>query len=105
MRSIIDEIATAEEQAEQIRQSAALQAREETAKAREQAEKALVVLATQEREATERMRSEAQRVGEQRARETLDGMLREADALCTRANQNVDRAIAYVVEKTLQSAR
>ena len=102
MRSIIDEIATAEDQAEQIRQSAALQAREETANAREQAQRTLAVLAAQEREATERMQSEAQRVGEQRAKETLDGMLREADELCAHASKNVDRAIAYLVDKALQ---
>ena len=105
MRSIIDEIATAEEQAEQIRQSAVQQAREETAKAREQAELALAALAAQEREATERMQSEAQRMGEQSAKETLDGMIREANALCARANQNVDRAIAYLVDKALQPAK
>ncbi len=105
MRSIIDEIATAEEQAEQIRQSAVQQAREETAKAREQAEQALAALASQEREATERMQSEAQQMGEQSAKETLDGMIREADALCVRANQNVDRAIAYLVDKALKPAK
>ena len=105
MRSIIDEIATAEEQAEQIRQNAAQQAREETAKAREQAEQALSALAAQEREATERMQSEAQRMGEQSAKETLDGMIREADTLCARANQNIDRAVAYLVDHALRSAQ
>ena len=104
MRSIIDEIASAEEQAERIRQDATLQAREETAKAREQAQQALADLATKEREATERMQGEAQRLGELRAKETLDAMIREADELCARAEKNVDRAIAYLVDKALQSA-
>lgn len=105
MRSIIDEIATAEEQAEQIRQSAVQQAREETAKAREQAEQALSALAAKERETTERMQKETKQMGEQSAKETLDGMIREADALCARANQNVDRAVAYLVDKALFSAK
>ena len=104
MRSIIDEIAAAEDQAEQIRQSAVLQSREETAKAREQAEKALSALTAQEREATERMRSEAQQQGEQRAQETLTGMIREADELCAHAEKNVDRAIAYLLDRAMQSA-
>ena len=104
MRSIIDEIAAAEEQAEQIRLNAVSQAREETAKAREQAQQALTDLLASEREASERMRSEAQRRGEQRARETHADMTREADELCSRADSRVDSAIAYLVEKVTKSA-
>lgn len=104
MRSIIDEIAAAEEQAEQIRLNAVQQAREETANAREQAQQSLAALAAQDREASEHMRSEAQNRGEQRARETLVGMTREADELCARAGSRVESAIAYLVEKVTKSA-
>ena len=104
MRSIIDEIAAAEEQAEQIRANAALQAREETAKAREQAQQALAALAAQEREASENMRANAQSQGEQRAKETLAGMIREADELCARADGRVESAVAYLVDQVTKSA-
>lgn len=104
MRSIIDEIAAAEEQAEQIRLNAVLQAREETAKAREQAQQALADLAAQERDASEKMRAEAQSRGEQRAKETLAGMIREADELCARAGGRVESAIAYLVDQVTKSA-
>lgn len=104
MRSIIDEIAAAEEQAEQIRLNAVSQAREETAKAREQAQQALAVLTAQEREASENMRLNAQSQGEQRAKETLAGMIREADELCARAGGRVESAIAYLVDKMTKSA-
>ena len=104
MRSIIDEIAAAEEQAEQIRLNAVVQAREETAKAREQAQQALADLAAQEREASENMRANAQSQGEQRAKETLAGMIREADELCARADSRVESAVAYLVDQVTKSA-
>lgn len=104
MRSIIDEIAAAEEQAEQIRLNAVSQAREETAKAREQAQQALTALAAQEREASENMRAEAQSRGEQRAKETLAGMIREADELCAHADSRVESAVAYLVDQVTKSA-
>jgi vacuolar-type H+-ATPase subunit H len=104
MRSIIDEIAAAEEQAEQIRLNAVQQAREETAKAREQAQQALATLVAQDREASESMRSEAQSQGEQRAQETLAGMIHEADERCAHAGSRVEPAIAYLVEKVTKSA-
>lgn len=104
MRSIIDEIAAAEEQAEQIRLNAVSQAREETAKAREQAQQALAALTAQEREASENMRLNAQSQGEQRAKETLAGMIREADELCARAGGRVESAIAYLVDEMTKSA-
>ena len=44
MRSVIEEIAAAEQQAEEIRQNAALQARELTQKAKQDAEEALAKL-------------------------------------------------------------
>ena len=104
MRSIIDEIAVAEEQAEQIRQNAALQAREETAKAREQAQQALAALAASEREATERATEQAHRQGEQSAKETLSRMESEADDLCARANEKVELAVAYLVNRIVRPA-
>lgn len=104
MRSIIDEIANAEDQAEQIRQNAALQAREDTAKAREQAQQSLVALTAYERETTERETQQAHSVGEQNAKETLERMEREADELCARANARVERAVVYLVERATRSA-
>jgi len=104
MRSIIDEIAAAEEKAEGIRQDSLAQAREHTAKAREQAEQALLEIIANERSATERELDEARIQGEKIAQITLREMEREADEYCARADAKVDRAIAYLVEKAGQSA-
>ena len=104
MRSIIDEIATAEERAEQIRQGAAAEARERVLKAREDGETALVNLAQQERAKTEAELKAAQKQGEQLAADEITTMVREADALCARAGERADRAVAYLLEKVIQSA-
>jgi len=104
MRSIIDEIATAEEQAEQIRQGAAAQARDMTAKAREQAEHALLEAAESERSKTEAELEESRLSGEQIAKDAVVAYEREAQELCTRAEGKVERAVAYLVEKVMQTA-
>lgn len=104
MRSIIDEIATAEEQAEQIRQNAVVQAREQTARAREEAEQALVALLAEEREKTELELGEARQTGERSAQSTISRMEQEADALCARADGKIEQAIAYLMDKATRSA-
>lgn len=104
MRSIIDEIATAEEQAEQIRQNAAVQAREMTAKAREQAERALHETAELERSKTETELEQSRMQGEQIAKEAVASFEREAQELCARAEGKIDRAVVYIVEKVMQTA-
>lgn len=104
MRSIIDEIATAEAQAEQIRQTAAAQAREQISNARDFAEQALVALVAQEREETESAMGEAVKQGERVAQETQVRMEREADAICARAENKIEQAIAYLVEKVIHPA-
>ncbi len=104
MRSIIDEIATAEERAEQIRQGAAVGARERISKAREEGEAALANLALEERAKTEAELKLAQKQGEQIAAQELATMAREADALCARAADRVDNAVTYLLDKVIQSA-
>ena len=104
MRSIIDEIAAAEERAEQIRQSAAAEARERVLKAREEGETALVSLAQQERAKTDAELKTAKIEGEKLAADELAAMAKEADALCARASDRLDRAVVYLLEKVTQSA-
>jgi len=104
MRSIIDEIAAAEEEAEKIRQEALMQAREQTANARGQAEQALLDLAAAEHAITERDLEAARIRGEKAAQVTLGEMEREAEKCCALAAARMDRAVAYLVEKAGQTA-
>lgn len=104
MRSIIDEIAKAEDRAEQIRQDAAVKAREAAAGAKDEAEKALAALDAQERKKTESALKQAQDQGEKTAQETLAGMEREADELCARAEGKLGGAVRYLVDRVQNRA-
>ncbi|HRX57381.1 MAG TPA: hypothetical protein P5075_01275 [Eubacteriales bacterium] len=104
MRSIIDEIAKAEERAEEIRQNAAVKAREMTAGAKEEAEKALAALDAEERKKTESALKKAQETGEETAKETLAGMEREADELCAHAEERLEGAVRYLVDQVQSRA-
>lgn len=104
MRSIISEIEQAEAKAEEIRQNAASQAREQIAQAKAKAEDARGSLIERERKKTEAAVIEANGRGTEQARQRLGEMAAEADALCARARGRLDQATAYLVEKakTLQ---
>ena len=104
MRSIIDEIATAEEKAEQIRLDAAAQARDMTAQARELAEKALQETIKSERVKTEAELDQSRLLGEKAAKDAVAAFDREAEELCTRAEGKIGRAVDYLVEKVMQTA-
>lgn len=99
MRSIIEEIAEAEQRAEEIEKSAALQSRELLAKTREQAEQALVLAETEEKNLTEEALSQASAQGEAAAAKTLADMEREADELCKKAESRLESAVQYLVSK------
>ncbi len=104
MRSVIDEIASAEKQAEEIRQNAASEAREMIVHAREEAIRALTVLENEERETTQTEIEAARQEGEKLSAEMIQKLALEADELCARANTRLDKAISYLVNKVTKPA-
>ena len=104
MRSVIEEIANAEQQAEEIRQNAALQARERTLQAKEDAKKALSQLENEARETLQAEQEKAKLEGERLSSDMLAQLEQEADALCANANTRLDKAVSYLVDKVTKTA-
>lgn len=104
MRSVIDEIATAEQQAEEIRQNASVQARDLSLQAKEDAQAALAALENQERDVLLSALESAKLEGE-RLSETLHTQLeQETDALCARASERLNQAVSYLLDKVIKTA-
>lgn len=99
MRSIIDEIADAESAAEQRRQDAQIEAREQIVQARLGAEKRLADAETRERDATREALLEADREGGALAASILTEMDAEAEQQCAAAADRLDQAVAYLLKK------
>ena len=72
MRSVIEEIAQAEQQAEEIRQNAAVQARDLTLKARQEAEQAIASLESDARAELQAELETAKQQGEKLSSELLE---------------------------------
>ena len=104
MRSVIEEIAIAEQQAEEIRQNAALQARELTLKAKQDAEEALAKLENDARATLLAQLETAKQEGEHLSNELLAKMEREADATCLTASGKLDKAVDYLLHKVTKTA-
>lgn len=104
MRSIIEEIAQAEDRAEQIRAEAAAKARELVAAARDGSARALDSAQAEEQEKTRLALAVAEAEGETDAKRTLADMEREADALCARAVERLPETVQYLVEKAREIA-
>lgn len=104
MRSVIDEIAAAEQQAEEIRLSAAAEAREMTQNAREYAKVALAALEQAQRDEAQTQMERAREQGEALSKEMLSKLEQEADDLCTRAEKKLPEAVAYLLNKVTKSA-
>lgn len=104
MRSIIDEIALAEEQAEQIRQAAAVSARELLAAARVKAEENLVFAETQEREKMREELEKAEADGREQAETILKELADAAEAQCANASLRIDDAVNYLMQKVQEIA-
>ena len=104
MRSVIEEIALAEQQAEEIRQNAALQARELTQKAKQNAVDALAALESGERAALATALDTAKQQGERISDELLAQMEQEADATCKAASAKMDQAVSYLINKVTKTA-
>ncbi|MEN6635328.1 MAG: hypothetical protein ABFC56_05735 [Clostridiaceae bacterium] len=104
MRSVIEEIAKAEQQAEEIRQNAAAQARELTLQAKEDAQKALSRLESEERETLQAELEQAKQEGERLSSEMRAQLEREANALCENATNRLEKAVSYLVDKVTKTA-
>lgn len=104
MRSVIEEIALAEQQAEEIRQSAAVQARELTQKAKQDAVEALAKLENEERAALSGALETAKQQGERISKDLLDQMEQESDAICKAASTKLDQAVSYLLDKVTKTA-
>lgn len=104
MRSIIDEIAAAERQADEIRSQAAADARDRIAKANEAATAALAALDNAERDKTREALAAAERDGEAEAERMRQGMEAEAAALCAAAQTRMDGAKDYLLQRVQSRA-
>ncbi len=99
MRSIIDEIAQAEGQADEIRRQAVAAGRERIAAVREESEKALAAMDETERDALRDALETAEREGEAEAKTLLASLHQEADALCARAEARLDDTVDYLLNR------
>ena len=104
MRSVIEEIAQAEQQAEEIRQNAAALARELTQKAKQDAVESLASLESDERAALASALETAKQQGERISKELLADMEQEADAVCNAASAKLDQAVSYLLDKVTKTA-
>ena len=104
MRSVIDEIAAAEQQAEEIRLSATAEAREMTQKAREDAKAALAALELAQRDEEQTQMERARGQGEALSKGMLLKLEQEADELCARAQSKLPEAVAYLLNKVTKTA-
>ena len=104
MRSIIDEIASAEAKADEIRVNAAQSSRELLINAREQSERELAALEKQEREKTHAALERAEADGERVAQNTMREMLETAARQCAGAEETLPAAVAFLMDKVLGGA-
>jgi vacuolar-type H+-ATPase subunit H len=104
MRSVIEEIAAAEQQAEEIRQNAAVQARELTLKAKDDAQQALSKLESDARASLHAELETAKLQGERLSADLLARLEQDADAVCGAAEAKLDQAVAYLLDKVTKTA-
>ena len=104
MRSIIDEIAAAERQADEIRLAAAASAREQIALANERAADTLSEQDKAEREKTREALLQAERDGETAAARMREDMAAEARKLCAEAEGRIDVAANYLLQRVQNRA-
>ena len=104
MRSVIDEIAAAEQKAEENRLSAAAEAREMTQKAREDAKAALAALEQAQRDEAQTQMEQVQKQGEVLSKEMLSKLEQDADEICARAQAKLPEAVAYLLNKVTKTA-
>lgn len=99
MRSIIDEITSAETQADQIRQDAAAFARDSMTEARAEADENLRKTEAAQREITRTALERAEQEGEELSSQLLTRMNRDADQVCQAAEARMEDAVSYIIER------
>lgn len=104
MRSIIEEIANAETQADSIRQSAVAESRELIQRTKSELEQAYTALEQQERETTRNSLVEAEQRGKALAEDILRELGDSADTQCIDARARLDAAGAYLLGKVQEIA-
>jgi len=104
MRSMIDEITRAEQQAEEICQNAVVMAREESLTFKARAEKELEELDKAQREETQKALAEAEQRGEELSRQILSEMAADAAEDCKKAEGQMQATLDYLMKKVLDFA-
>lgn len=104
MRSIIDEIALAEEQADQIRQEAVSAARELLAASRVGAEEIYAHTEEEERDKMREAIAKAEEEGRQQAETILQELSNAADVQCEAARLKLEEAVSYLLQKVQEIA-
>ena len=104
MRSMIDEITRAEQQAEEICQNAVVTAREESLTFKARAEKELEELDKAQREQTQKALAQAEQQGEELAGNILSEMAMEAEEDCKKAGDQMQATLDYLMKKVLDFA-
>lgn len=104
MRSIIEEIANAETQSENIRQQAAAEARDLLQSTRTAIQEEQAALEQRERDLTRARLVEAEASAGALADEMLQKLGSEADEQCAAARARLDEAAAYLLGKAQEIA-
>lgn len=99
MRSIIDEIAAAETQADEIRQNAVVAARELMLEKKNAADAAYAAQEGVEREKTRTALEQAENEGAALTKTILADLAETADQQCAAAAEKLPEAVAYLMKK------
>ena len=103
IRSIIDQIKEAEEQAAVIRQEAAVFARDAIASAHAQAEEAAAAALQSERIAFKQACDQAEADGRALEARILDERNTQTRAQCDKAGEHLPEAVAYLLRKVVEA--
>ena len=104
MRSIIEEIATAEAQAEEIRANAAQASRERMQNAEAEATQSMEQLEAEARAAYQAALYQAAQDGDALAKRLAEESAAQADAMCAGAEARIADAVAYLLNKAQEIA-
>ena len=102
LRSIIELIGEAEEQAAAIRRDASAQARDATAQAQERAKATLAAEQEKGRAAMRAALAKAEEDGKKAADEVLAENRQEIDSVCAAAREKLDAAATYLLERVVE---
>ena len=99
MRSFIDEISRAEQEAELIRRDAMTRAKEMVSETGVKAAESLERLKEEERARTKSAVEKAEIDGEAKAADLLAGYEKQAEDVCLKAEEKLDDAVAYLLNR------